>query len=212
MQVEEKPRASRRRAVTLLVVVSTILFVVLVQRPTPPNVTPQPTSRANAVAGESGQMAMLYLPVVIKPKAEARIAPVPTVVTPISPEQALFVAINARRTQAGCPSFALSSSLEQAARAHSRDMADRNFFSHTGSDGSKPAARAARAGYQFNGEFETITAGQETQEAALAAWMASKLHREILLNCGLDDAGVGFARDTDGNGYRFYWTVSLGAR
>jgi uncharacterized protein YkwD len=194
MQVEGKSSSWRRVIAWVVVIASVILFVALVQRPVSQVAQVEPTRRPGQVAGESGEAA----------------TPLPA---PLNAEETeLFADINAKRAEAGCPPLELSSNLAQAARDHGLDMAEHNFFSHTGSDGSKPGARAKRDGYAFLGGFETLSAGQETPAEAVEAWMNSKVHHDILLNCSLDDAGVSFIHDTDGNGFEFYWTVALGSR
>lgn len=194
MQEEGKSGDWRRWVAGLIVVASLILFVALVQRPVSQVAQGEPTRRPGQVAGESGEAA----------------TPLPA---PLNPEETtLFAEINLKRAEAGCAPLEQSSALAQAARDHGLDMASQNFFSHTGSDGSKPGVRAKRVGYEFLGGFETLSAGQPTPAEAVDAWMNSQVHRDILLNCTLDDAGVSFIHDTDGNGYEFYWTVALGAR
>src|SRR4051812_22644958 len=45
------------------------------------------------------------------------------------------------------PPLAWNPSLADAAQQHSQDMADHNFQSHSGSDGSDPGGRARKSGY-----------------------------------------------------------------
>jgi uncharacterized protein YkwD len=151
----------------------------------------------------------ILLPLILKPVPPP---PPPPSYTLNAQEAALFTALNAQRVKSGCPQLVLTISLSKAARSHSLDMAVRNYFGHTGSDGSRPATRAASEGYGYNGSYEAIAAGQETAAQVLTTWMQSKPHRDILMNCGLADGGVGFVLDTDGKGYEYYWTADLGAR
>ena len=69
--------------------------------------------------------------------------PTGTLIPPddLANEQAIAALINQQRNAIGLPSLSLVSELTQAARRHSRDMADRNFTSHTGSDGSTGGQR-----------------------------------------------------------------------
>jgi uncharacterized protein YkwD len=218
MRQEEHNRGiSRRRPALLTLVASLLIFMALTQCRTSEVVQEQPTRRPAAVAGEGGEADFTYLPIVARAEEQTIAAyPPPTVggenAQQSPQEAALFSGINAQRAQAGCPGLELSSSLAQAAHDHVLDMAQHNFFSHTGSDGSKPADRAKRDGYEHLSGFETITAGQDTPEAALAAWIGSQVHRDILLNCSLQDAGPGFVLDTDGNGFKYYWAMLLGKR
>ena len=55
----------------------------------------------------------------------------------------------------------------QAAYRHSRDMADHDHFSHTGTDGSTLGARVDAAGYAWSGVGENIGAGYGSLQLAL---------------------------------------------
>lgn len=128
-----------------------------------------------------------------------------------APELAVFNLINQQRRANGCPEVKMSDELANAARAHSKDMADKNFVSHTGSSGSSFSQRAKAAGYQFFPSGEIIAAGQSTPNDAVTSWMNSSGHRSIILTCANDDIGVGYV-DKAGSQYRFYWTVVFGQR
>jgi uncharacterized protein YkwD len=161
----------------------------------------------------------IYLPILRKavPPPTPTPTPRPTAIpTPSyqlnAEESALFAAVNAQRIRAGCAALQLNTSLAKSARSHSLDMAIRNYFSHVGSDGTQPATRAANEGYPYNGSYEVISAGQTTADQAVSAWITSKSHRAIILNCSLADGGPGYVRDTDGKGYGYYWTFDMGAR
>jgi uncharacterized protein YkwD len=66
---------------------------------------------------------------------------------------------NQQRAIYGLPPLAANAALATAAQAHSNDMANNNFFSHTGSDGSNPGQRISRAGYSWYTYGENIAAG-----------------------------------------------------
>lgn len=61
-------------------------------------------------------------------------------------------------TYSAKPPLAFNTKLINAARAHSKDMLDNNFQSHTGSDGSSLSDRTQRAGYQSGNVGENIFA------------------------------------------------------
>ena len=126
--------------------------------------------------------------------------------------QAMLAAVNqaratARRcgatTYAAAPPLTLSSQLTAAAQAHSTDMATRNFFSHTGSDGSSPWVRITRTGYRYSYAGENIAAGYSTVTAVMQGWLASAGHCANILNRNFTQLGVGYAQ---GGSYRHYWT------
>jgi uncharacterized protein YkwD len=120
---------------------------------------------------------------------------------------------NAERARAGCPPLAVNDTLMHVAQAHSQDMADHDFFSHTGSDGRSSFQRLRDAGYDYRMAAENIAAGAATPAAALALWMDSPGHRANILNCELRETGVGFVEDSsDALNYGTYWTQAFGTR
>ncbi|MFQ5856991.1 MAG: S8 family serine peptidase [Anaerolineae bacterium] len=128
--------------------------------------------------------------------------------TPVDDWEARTVQlINIERDANGKPPLSIDSRLVQAARRHSQDMADNNFFSHYGSDGSSPFDRIRTAGYSFRTAGETIAGGYTSPEAAVNAWMNSSGHRAILLG-NYDDVGVGYVYKSNST-YRHYWTADF---
>lgn len=99
--------------------------------------------------------------------------------------------------------------LAAVAQRHAEDMAQFNYFSHTGRDISTPAARVTRGGYKFRATGENIAAGQTTPEDAVAAWLKSPQHCENLMNPAYTEMGVAYAvaRESDAG---IYWTQVFG--
>ena len=62
-------------------------------------------------------------------------------------EQKIHLLINQQRQENGLSSLSFDAKLTSIARAHSTDMATRNFFSHANPDNQDPTARALQAGY-----------------------------------------------------------------
>jgi uncharacterized protein YkwD len=120
---------------------------------------------------------------------------------------------NAERAKAGCGALAANDTLMRVAQAHSQDMADHDFFSHTGSDGRSSFQRLRDAGYDYRMAAENIATGVTTPAAAMALWMDSPSHRANILNCELREIGVGFVEDPgDALNYGTYWTQDFGTR
>jgi uncharacterized protein YkwD len=117
--------------------------------------------------------------------------------------------VNAQRQSAGCQPLTANSTLTAVARAHSTDMATRNFFSHTNPDGLSPFDRMRAAGYNGKLMGENIAAGYSTAQAVMTAWMNSAGHRANILNCGYAEIGIGYAT---GGSYGHYWTQDFGTR
>lgn len=116
---------------------------------------------------------------------------------------------NQERAKVGLPPLVSDPALNAAALAHSRDMAEHDFFSHTGSDGSSACGRMAAAGYSpIWACGENIAAGYSSPEEVVAAWMSSAGHRANILSPYYQHIGVGYvydAGDTFGP-YYHYWT------
>lgn len=108
-----------------------------------------------------------------------------------------------RGTFAAAPPLAVDARLTRAALLHSQDMAQRNFFSHTGSDGSRPGDRITRQGYAWSAAGENIAAGYRTAQAAVDAWLASAGHCANIMSRTFTQTGVGVAT---GGRYGIYWT------
>lgn len=116
---------------------------------------------------------------------------------------------NYYRTQHGCPPITPNEKLHAAAQRHSDDMAENDFFGHTGSDGTSAGDRIDQAGYAWLAWAENVAAGYPTPEAVVDAWMASEGHRDNILRCYMEDIGVGYRHlenDTGDVTYRHYWT------
>jgi uncharacterized protein YkwD len=119
-------------------------------------------------------------------------------------EQAVFDLVNQERAIQGKPLLRSDSRLTAAARAHSQDMAEQNYFSHTGANGSSPGQRIQAQGYAWNAWGENIAYGYATPEAVMNAWMNSPGHRANILNTLFCDIGVGYFQGGANN--RPYWT------
>jgi len=101
--------------------------------------------------------------------------------------------------------------LGRAAEAHARDMANRDFLDHRGSDGRAPADRATRAGYAWTLVAENVAAGQVSPEEVVGTWLASPGHCANLMDPAYTDTGIGFAINMAGD-KRSYWVQMFGAR
>jgi uncharacterized protein YkwD len=95
--------------------------------------------------------------------------------------------------------------LEDVAYAHSRDMGDHNFFSHTGSDGLTVGDRVSNAGYDWSAAGENIAAGQQTIDSVMAAWLDSPGHCANIMRPLFTEFGMA-SYSVTGSDYRIYWT------
>ena len=118
---------------------------------------------------------------------------------------------NQERAKHGLPALIVDPALTRSAQGHSDDMANNNFFSHTGSNGSDLVQRLTAAGYSpIYAAGENIAAGQVTPEEVVAAWMASDGHRRNILSSYYHHIGVGYAY-REGTTYWRYWTQDFGS-
>lgn len=117
-----------------------------------------------------------------------------------------YYGVNGIRAINGLPPYQWDEELAKVALAHSREMADHDFFEHNSLDGSKFSARLTNAGIDWSGCAENIDCGYTDPFAALNGWYNSESgHRKNLLNPGFEYIGVGFAYNADSH-YGYYGT------
>jgi hypothetical protein len=128
-------------------------------------------------------------------------------------ESEVIELVNVEREACNCNLHPLSynQELTVAARRHSQDMGDQNYFDHTSLDGRKFNERITDAGYNYQTCGENIAAGYATPEAVVEGWMNSDGHRANILDPDYCDIGVGYAA-VDGSQYYHYWTQDFGRR
>ncbi len=118
-------------------------------------------------------------------------------------EAEVVTLVNQERAKIDCPAVTVDDRLTAAARAHSADMAARDYFSHTTPEGVDFATRITNAGYRWSGAAENIAKGQRTPQEVMTSWMNSDGHKANILNCGYKNLGVGVAADSSGT---LLWT------
>jgi uncharacterized protein YkwD len=126
------------------------------------------------------------------------------------PEQLLWYVNEARRLHGIAP-VDYSYELSIAAQQHTGDMAAYGYTGHTGSDGSAPADRLQRFGYQGDYGGEATGWGFDAAMPVVEFWVNSPAHRDIILNPYVQEIGVGFTVDFNAPNV-WYWTVEFGIR
>lgn len=101
----------------------------------------------------------------------------------------------------------MDSSLQCAARMHSLDMAERDFFSHDNPSGEGPNDRMKKAGYSGRGWGENIAGGNSTAEATMVQWMDSPGHCSNIMSPNYTLIGVGYY---PGGEWGHLWTQTFG--
>lgn len=124
-------------------------------------------------------------------------------------ELAFLALINEHRAANGLQPLAMSPTLTTAARAHSQDMAAKNYFDHVGLDGSTFSSRIAAAGYPGGTTAENIFAGGQSAAAAMESWKNSPGHNANMLNPAFTAIGIGRAFDPNSD-FGWYWTTTFG--
>jgi uncharacterized protein YkwD len=110
----------------------------------------------------------------------------------------LITLVNAHRASLSRPPLAWSQPLADVSQAHTEDMVNRGFFSHTNPDGVTFGARLQNSGIAFVSASENIAAGFSTADAVFSAWLLSPGHRSNLENPNFTHHGIGTYQD--------YWT------
>lgn len=125
---------------------------------------------------------------------------------------------NAMRAKYNHTPLVRNPDLADVARAHSYDMAKRDFFSHTNPDGEGPEARADQAGFgcptygeniagvpygytlgPYDEEWVTYNTPKEFARGVVAGFLTSGGHRWSMLSPKHDVVGVGvYATNEDG--------------
>jgi uncharacterized protein YkwD len=206
---------------TLLVLATISLVLSLVWRPALTNTGSEsalpsgstaPSATASPVSPSASPSARpTVAPTSAKPKAK----PKPTKTTSLDGdtnfEDTVLTLVNQERATAGCAKLTKDSRLVKAARAHSADMAARNYFDHTTPEGVTFDKRITNAGYRFSRAAENIAAGQSSPASVMDAWMNSSGHRANILSPNVKELGVGKGYNAAST-YKTYWVTDFGAR
>ncbi len=109
------------------------------------------------------------------------------------------------------PALRWSCKLDSAATTHAKDMANNNFFSHTGSDGSRMGQRMNNAGYSWSSAAENIAAGQYTVDMVMKGWLASAGHCRNIMSSSVTEMGASLITVSPGSAnYSHYWVQKFG--
>jgi uncharacterized protein YkwD len=109
-------------------------------------------------------------------------------------ERVALEGVNAERLAAGLPPLEISPELMRIARAYSRDMAERRFFSHSDPDGRRIEDRTTVAGIGWRNVGENIARNRGFKDPAsvvVREWMKSQGHRDNILDARYAETGIG---------------------
>lgn len=143
--------------------------------------------------------AALNRPRIIKEKAES------SALTAFELEKQAFALLNEQRHAAGLNPLQWNDDVAKIARLHSQNMANQQFFSHAGLDGSMVDDRADDLGiskWRAIGENIAYNRGYpDPVKSVVERWMESVSHRRNLLNKDWQESGVGVAITESGTYY-----------
>ena len=132
-------------------------------------------------------------------------------------EQQVVDLVNTERANRGLPPYKRVTALDEAARYHSADLGQDNYFSHdtydrSGSNLVYICDTWTRIGTYYAGAMgENIAAGYSTPQDVMNGWMNSTGHRDNILSTYNWEIGVGYATQS-GSMYYHYWTQDFGRR
>jgi uncharacterized protein YkwD len=131
-------------------------------------------------------------------------------------EERTLVLHNETRADHGLEPLCIDPILTRAARSHSREMVEKDYFSHYSYDGEGVGARLRRFGYDWSVCGENIAGGYGTPgepDPIFELWVNSTHHRATILDGKFRQVGVGtYTGSYKGmEGYTMY-TVDFGSR
>lgn len=127
----------------------------------------------------------------------------------------MLQSLNSMRAQKSLKPLEMCKPLTRAAQKYARTMAQQDFLSHTGKDGSSFGERIQSAGYDWTNSktgssiAENIAAGQNSVSEVMKSWRNSKGHYKNMIGQSFTHVGFGMsinARST----YKKYWVQNFG--
>lgn len=109
------------------------------------------------------------------------------------------------------PALSWNSRLTSAAQVHANDMAQNDFFSHQGSDGTDGAIRIQNQGYNWFAWGENLASGAVTTVEAVDRLIRSPEHCVNIMNSAFTEMGGACAEDSD-SFYGTYYVQTFGDR
>lgn len=119
-------------------------------------------------------------------------------------EQQIFELTNVFRVQQGQKALVWHEATSAVAKAHSKHMAEADYFDHTSPGGDGPGERLESAGIRYRGYGENIAAGQRHAIEAVNGWVNSPGHRSNMLQDYFEAHGAGVY--AGGGTYGIYYT------
>jgi uncharacterized protein YkwD len=109
------------------------------------------------------------------------------------------------------PALQWNQQLVRAARFHATDMANNDFFDHTGSDDSVAASRIQNAGYSWVAIGENLAGALETSAEVVNTLLRSPIHCAVIMNPQFREMGAACQSNTESE-LILYWAQEFGSR
>lgn len=110
--------------------------------------------------------------------------------------QTLFEETNKARTESGIHPLFTHDALSRAAQMKAEHMARNEYFAHYAPDGTSPWHWFRSVGYAYLYAGENLALNFSESGDVVHAWLASKTHRENLLDVSYLNVGFGVATGT----------------
>jgi uncharacterized protein YkwD len=131
-------------------------------------------------------------------------------------EKRVLALHNAARADHGLKPLCADPRLTRAARSHSREMIEKDYFSHSSYNGESVGERLKRFGYHRNIYAENIAGGSGTFGKAghtFRRWMNSPSHKGYILDRRFRPVGIGtYTGRYKGTPKYTMYTVDFGVR
>lgn len=108
----------------------------------------------------------------------------------VADENKMLELVNAERAKVGAPALVMDATLVEVARAHSRDMWVRHYFSHVDPDGKDPFDRMIEGGAKYATAGENLALAP-TLSLAHRGLMNSPGHKRNILDPNFRRVGIG---------------------
>lgn len=102
----------------------------------------------------------------------------------------LLVRLNQERTVRGLDQLTPNQELTHAAQAKASTLLSEAYFDHTTRAGQTPWDFIRRAGYRYRSAGENLAIDFTSATAIHAAWLASPMHRDNMLDPAFQDVGI----------------------
>lgn len=168
--------------------------------PSPTNTGTTTTPTTPYEPGTQGTPTVPGTPAVPKPTTPGTTTNEDTAGTGVmtSEEKKILDLCNAERAKNGAPALVANNDLTKLARMKSKDIVDKNYFSHQSPTYGSPFEMMRDHGINYMYAGENL-AQNTTADKAFNAWMGSEGHKKNILNPNFTELGVGIAPKGDGS-------------